>query len=232
MLDKELLRERVVKEILARIAQGAYPPGSRLPAERRLSEEFRISRGTLREGLLELARMGVLDIRHGSGAHVKGLGKGRIPKAYRTPECDGGVSLGDVILAWKAIELPAIRLACEKMPPSLMPRLERLLAGMTGATVEPARFIDLDMEFHRSIVCAGGNKVLLAAFDAIHRYHRFSQVFTSYGTGELEQTVGHHAAILRAIRQGRPAAAQRALASHLDDMQRYQTGGASDGRTR
>ena len=221
MFDRQPLRERVVEEIISRIASGLYPRGSRLPAERKLSEEFNVNRGTLRKGLQELKRLGVLEIRRGSGAYVKGLAKTRIPSAYRPMEYDDSVSLEDIIIARKAIELPAIRLACGKKMSSRANRLGKLLDGMEGHADDLPRFIDFDMQFHRTVVCMSGNKILLTAFDAIHKYHRFSQVFTSYGPDEMKRTIRQHTKILDAIRAGKSVAATKALTRHLGGMAKY-----------
>src|SRR5215831_12356318 len=55
---------------MLRIFRGDYPPGSRLPAERHLARELGVDRTTLRMALKQLARMGLLQARHGSGIEV------------------------------------------------------------------------------------------------------------------------------------------------------------------
>ena len=86
-------------------------------------------------------------------------------------------------------------------------------------------FLGADMEFHRTIVAAGRNKALLAAFDAIREYHRFSQALTSYRQGEARRTIAQHRRILDALRAGNPGRAAASLLAHLDRMSRYSRGG-------
>ena len=62
--------ERLADKLMPRIFRGDYPPGSRLPAERHLARELGVDRTTLRMALKQLARMGLLQARHGSGIEV------------------------------------------------------------------------------------------------------------------------------------------------------------------
>lgn len=65
------------------VSQGALPPGTRLPAERRLAEGLAVSRATVVAAYDELRSMGLVDSRQGSGTRVHGgqrvLGDGRVP---------------------------------------------------------------------------------------------------------------------------------------------------------
>src|SRR5690242_3941549 len=55
----------VVVQIQEAIIAGSIKPGSQLPAERELKEQFGISRGTLREALRVLEQKGLIEIRTG-----------------------------------------------------------------------------------------------------------------------------------------------------------------------
>jgi DNA-binding FadR family transcriptional regulator len=55
------------------IVAGDLPAGSRLPAERDLATRLGVNRTTLRSALHEVARDGLLEVRHGSGYRVADL---------------------------------------------------------------------------------------------------------------------------------------------------------------
>ncbi|MET7541414.1 GntR family transcriptional regulator [Streptomyces sp. NPDC005507] len=64
------LYQRVYAVLLQRISEGEYGPGSALPAEARLSEEFSVSVATIRKALDEMVRRGYVVRRRGSGTYV------------------------------------------------------------------------------------------------------------------------------------------------------------------
>jgi len=85
--------EQVIHQIIEVIQSDNYDVGDRLPSERKLADMMGISRPTLREALMSLAILGILEIKQGAGTFVRANGV-------------------DEKLAFKAAEL----LATEKSP--------------------------------------------------------------------------------------------------------------------
>src|SRR5712691_332699 len=63
---------RVVAEIKKRIERGTYPPGTLLPSEHRLVNEFEVSRPTIVKSLSLLRHDGWIDTQQGKGSFVRG----------------------------------------------------------------------------------------------------------------------------------------------------------------
>lgn len=63
--------DEVAAVILARIRSGELQPGDRLPPERKLVEEFGVSRTVVREALRSLAAQGLIDSHVGRGTFVR-----------------------------------------------------------------------------------------------------------------------------------------------------------------
>lgn len=74
--DTGLSRRRASEQIFAnlqnRILTGEFARGDRLPTERELAGEFSVSVNTVRESIRALSLMGMVDVRHGTGAFVTG----------------------------------------------------------------------------------------------------------------------------------------------------------------
>ncbi len=62
--------EYTMQQLITGILEGKYPPGSNLPAERKLANELGVTRPTLREALRQLAAEGWITIRHGKPTQV------------------------------------------------------------------------------------------------------------------------------------------------------------------
>ena len=64
------LYAQVESIIAAAIADGTFPPGSRLPNEDALIERYAVSRTTIRQTIQNLIRRGLVEIRRGKGTFV------------------------------------------------------------------------------------------------------------------------------------------------------------------
>jgi len=64
------LHAQVEEALLKSMAEGALPPGSRLPAEDHLVERFAVSRTTIRTAIQSLVARGLVEIRRGKGTFV------------------------------------------------------------------------------------------------------------------------------------------------------------------
>jgi len=71
------LGERLRNALTAVLDSGGIAAGGSLPSEREMAEALNVSRSTLRQGLKELAQLGIVTTRPGAGTVVVG----RIPKA-------------------------------------------------------------------------------------------------------------------------------------------------------
>ncbi len=69
-MASEPLYLKVRKDIGARIASGAWPPGTFIPSEPDLQQRYRVSRTTIRKAVDDLVDEGVLAIIHGMGTRV------------------------------------------------------------------------------------------------------------------------------------------------------------------
>ncbi|MGM8929928.1 GntR family transcriptional regulator [Salinicola halophyticus] len=63
-------KQRVVDELGRRIRSGEWSSGRQLPGEHQLASEFNVSRGTLRQALLELQRQQYIATQSGVGSFV------------------------------------------------------------------------------------------------------------------------------------------------------------------
>jgi GntR family transcriptional regulator len=64
------LYAQVESILAASIADGTFPPGSRLPNEEELVEHYGVSRTTIRQTIQNLVRRGLIEIRRGKGTFV------------------------------------------------------------------------------------------------------------------------------------------------------------------
>src|SRR5712692_9278441 len=63
---------RLIEELQRRIEGGEYPPGSLLPSEHQLAQEFGIARPTVVRALRTLRQDGWIETQQGKGSFVRG----------------------------------------------------------------------------------------------------------------------------------------------------------------
>ena len=68
--NKTLLYSRVADRIYQYIKEESLQPGEKLPGERKLAEEWKVSRSTLREAIRELENEGIVHVEVGKGTFV------------------------------------------------------------------------------------------------------------------------------------------------------------------
>jgi DNA-binding GntR family transcriptional regulator len=137
------LYEDVKRELRRRIADGVYPPLTRIPSERQLTREFGLSTITVRRAVRDLVVEGLLRGRQGLGVFVA-----RAPRIIRSLGADFRTSIGDELRragltpGVKELSLalvpgdPATRRVLAVPRRRLLYRLEKLILG----NGEPAAF--------------------------------------------------------------------------------------------
>ena len=104
---------QVIDELRRRIESGEYPPGSLLPSEHQLSDEFQIARPTVVRALRVLRQDGWIETQQGKGSFVRGRPALAGLESPRTGEQalnrDESRELGDLIEA--GVTAPPARVA-------------------------------------------------------------------------------------------------------------------------
>lgn len=69
-MPRSAIWKSIADTLRQEVAQGLYPPGSRLPTEAELSARFGVNRHTVRRALADLSEGGVVHARRGAGVFV------------------------------------------------------------------------------------------------------------------------------------------------------------------
>ena len=192
--------------------EGVYPPGTRLPGERELAEQFEVSRVTIRQALISLQALGKLEVRPGSGSHV----------------LNAAVSQVDVLPSVSALELTEARslfesevaaLAAPDISDETLAKLEQLIVDMSSDhdDVDAAELADRD--FHLTIAAAAGNSVLYYIVEKLWRMRMelapVRKVYDSVCSEDAAARGGEHREILDALHSRDPAQARLAMRKHF-----------------
>jgi len=211
-MTNQKLYQRIAESVAGAIAEGRYRPGSRLPAERDLAEEFGVSRPTIREAMIALEIRGLVDARHGSGIYVSAAP----PEPTPAPELDVGAF--ELIEARTLFESEAAALAATSIDDAQLAELDALLVAMEQAGETPGA-LDIDKRFHFAIAQATGNSLVVSVIEMLWTIREQSplcvHMFAQARRGGVTPRVSEHRAIVDALAARDPQAAREAMRSHL-----------------
>lgn len=142
---------RLAYELLSRIRSGVFARGDWLPTEHELMTEFPVSRTTLREALIILECLGLIESHHGVGSQVI---SGRAKKDGPSPDFD----LVALLEACRAFEVEAASLAASLEGDAPAP-------PMPGTTPSGPMTTETCRRFHVRLARASNNGAILASIE-------------------------------------------------------------------
>jgi len=148
------LAELVADDIRTRIGWGGMQPGSQLPPERDLLDEFGVSRPTLREALRILEAESLISIQRGAkgGAVVRTIDPEIVTRQAALLLQLDDASLGEVYQARRVIEPPCAALLANRADMADIAELREIVAQGRRNERDPIAFAQTASLFHRRIV--------------------------------------------------------------------------------
>jgi len=214
----ERLYLTIARKLEQLIESGAYPVGSRLPAERELSDKFSVSRPVVREALIVLEIRGVILVRPNGGTVVAPrLDSKSEPRAIGTSQPDAGPF--EVTEARRLVEGEVAALAATVITDDQIAELEETLALMDDPLLDQAARERADRAFHMTLARITDNDVLVSLVETLWdmRYHSplcvyFFQQAREHG---IEPPADQHRVILEALKSRDPKAARATMRLHM-----------------
>jgi len=228
--------QRVAAQIEDRILSGDLPPGSRLPAERELVNQFAVGRSTVREALRVLQSSGLVRSRPGDplGAEVLGVTPDNLSRALGRLTRSHLSSLGELVQFRMVLDAESNRLAARLHTEADLARMAEQIARMeTLSKAGLHAFSEADALFHQAVAEASGNSLLglcaRAVHDAVVEIIERKIADAADATAWMERSIAHHRQVLAAIGDGDAALAARLGRQALYD---YYAGHVEDGARR
>ena len=223
-VERQSISEEVADRLRSLILSGELAPGDKLPAERELAERFGTNRNTLREAIRILDAQGLVAVRQGAASEV--LDFRRAANLMLIPYYLREVGISREMVA-VVRDLFALRrhfveiMAAEAAGRANAENSERIgrIVRAIGETVDDTTIaLTLDMEFYAAIIEATGSLVNRWLFNTFVPIYKFLIENAPPGWGYPDS---YHAGITRvakAIADGKPRLATKAIGEHLEVM--------------
>lgn len=216
------LSDKVAELLLETILVRGLEPGSRLPSERELGEQFGVSRTVIREAVRALAARGIIDVRTGSGLRVAAVDASSVMESISLFLRSSSLEYPKVHEVRKLLEVEIAGLAAERASDERIARLreicEQLEAALDDYDVESASHLDL--EFHREIARGTDNELYLLLLDSIGE-SLLAIRRENLQAGSGADTIRAHREIFERIADRDPEGARAAMLAHLDGVEDF-----------
>ncbi|MEH6357175.1 MAG: FCD domain-containing protein [Marinobacter sp.] len=219
MQEKPIPMSRAVAYRLEQlILDGSLAPEQMIPSERQLASRFGVSRAIVREALHELQGRGIIRTQHGKGSFVSHM----VPE----PENNGPLmqmfmehsrTLYDLLEVRRELEGKAAYLAAERATEKDQYQITKAFEAMEKA--DPLTNADLDHAFHRAIVNACHNPVLIHVLNSLKDLMlssvQASVANLSHRDAFKRQMDKHHRQIYHSVISRQAKWAQKAAMAHV-----------------
>jgi len=162
--------ELVANQLRRDIVRKTIEPGSALPSEAQLMEDFGVSRPTLREAIRILESEALVSVTRGS----RGGARVHPPNIAVASRYAGQLlqmrdtTLEDVHAARLILEPPAARMVAERADPAAVEALNSVIEEELEALDDPHAFAQASTRFHEVLVELSGNQTLAVLVGMLH----------------------------------------------------------------
>lgn len=216
MLHRAILSDQVRETLLTRILNGTYQPGDRL-VESQIAKELGTSQSPVREALRDLVAMHFVEVEPYKGARVRKIDPAEVAQIYPVRA---------------ALEELAGQLAAPNLKDNVG-GLEAILAEMQQAADDGdlKALTTIDAQFHRVIVEAAGNSILLETWNSLRIESRtfVTTVKLMLSDLGLSSVVEMHRPIIEALRAGDPERCGAEMRMHVRKFAELFRKGSQDG---
>jgi DNA-binding FadR family transcriptional regulator len=213
--------ESALEQIEDAILNGSLKPGDKLPNERKLIEDFSISRPTLREALRVLEQKGFIEIRLGAkgGAFVKEIGVQQASDGLNILLKQGKISLRHLYEFREGTEGVVAALATERASTEEIDQLEADLKKaqdfLKKTPPDHIKFWEAESRLHVKMAKLSGNIIYEWVLSAVHtKVHSYVH-FMPDAVENLKNTVKEWERIFYWMRRGEASKVRTLISAHV-----------------
>lgn len=204
MIQRVVLSEQVKEQLLDDIMAGRYQPGDRL-VESQIAKRMGISQSPVREALRDMVAMRFVEVEPHKGARVRRIDEREVLEIYpvraRLEELAGQLAVSN--------------------SDQYLDELEVAIDRMTRAFAEGdvRKLAHWDVKFHRTILEASGNQILIQTWNSLmieaRTFVTLNNLFTRAPEIDL---AARHAPIIDALRAGDPMWCGQVMRRHVEEF--------------
>ena len=208
----------IVEQVKTLLFSARLGPGDRLPSEKELAEQFRVSRITVRDALRVLESQGLIEIRVGAGGGTfvaepdADLVSEWLTNMLRLRK----TSVRELVEARQIVESNIVTLAAERATAEDFAKMQNAIdRARAGNSANDPHFTSYSVEFHVALAQAAKNQVLLFTVNSFRSI--FYEVLEKLIPDDqmAQRAVADHQKILDAVAAHDAERAAQLMREHL-----------------
>ncbi len=213
----KLLYMQIADDLMEKIHSGVLTEGKKL-SERKLAEEYKVSRTVVREAIKLLNEKGYVDTVYGKGSYICIPDEDMLMQRFREAVDVSRVEATEVLEARELLECTMAHMIVERITAKDMEILEELYQDMEKSRDEK-EYIDLDAKFHLAISMCAHNRVLSIMTGTLNQLTDRNEFVAN--PNSQEKASREHRVMLDALRQRDEKKLLDALQAHINCIRSY-----------
>jgi GntR family transcriptional regulator, transcriptional repressor for pyruvate dehydrogenase complex len=170
---RRLLPSEVAAQIQAKILDGSFAPGERLPPERELASRLHVNRSSVREALKKLEELRLVDIQQGSGTRVRAKEQASFELIWNMvfPAGPENVTWIEELLELREVLLPGVlRIGLARATDTEIEEAVSEIKRVSDPTLGAEEFVDGLRELQGVIAKLTHNRVMILLANSMMRF--------------------------------------------------------------
>jgi GntR family transcriptional repressor for pyruvate dehydrogenase complex len=216
--------QHIADQIRNAIFEGRLKPGDKLPSERELIGNFKVSKATLREALRSLEVLGFLEMRKGvsGGAFVTEVDMTKAKDSFTNFLLFKNLSLKDLSEVRLLLEPYIAEKATLSITQEDLDRLKKLIKESEQAIKNDIAFESRndEIEFHRIIGSITGNPILMFILDFVENLLIDMKTFLKPGKEFSIKVLRAHKRIYNALLERNVKKVHKEMVRHIREVEK------------
>ena len=215
IIDTSSLVDRVEKNLIELFIANNYKVGDSIPKELELTQALGVSRTVIREALLRLRMIGLIDSKKHRGAIITSPDLVSILEKSMNPQILDNTTLKEIFEMRLSLEIGMADLIINRVRPEDIAELKKIVSNEPKETSHEIFMVEQEIKFHGKLYEITGNetlkkfqKMLLPVFDYVHKSGLLGKLV------EIKDYVSH-AGLITLIEKGSAEDLRNGMRNHL-----------------
>lgn len=214
-IHKTSLVDIAIERIKSYIMENNLKPNDKFLSEKELVDQLQVSRTVVREALISLQTVGILNVKSGGGVYIAEPKLDSISTILKHHYDTYGIKIKELLETREIIELGALRLIIEKQVDVNIDELNVINESYYQSIIEKQDTKKFDRLFHQALIKATGNETYYIFSEIIHEYFSLVRIDAIEKKESLLRSYKEHSDIIHAINKKDLPAAQLMMKQHF-----------------